>query len=104
MDGWPLTKEQVDLLNKHRMIPVCIVELEVSDEECLRRGECDRKSPSRFRLHVFTCMLINDMYHNYLLLEKCFYKSISLNCCATCAVFFVLLVGCIHCMTVIVFN
>lgn len=69
MDGWPLTKDQVDLLNKHRMIPVCIVELEVSDEECLRRGECDRKSPSRFRLHVFTCMLINDMYHYYIVRE-----------------------------------
>ena len=47
LDGWPLTKDQVDLLNKHRMIPVCIVELQVSDDECLRRGECDRKSPSR---------------------------------------------------------
>ena len=42
-----MTKDQVDLLNKHRLIPVCIVELQVSDEECLRRGECDRKSPSR---------------------------------------------------------
>lgn len=47
LDGWPLTKEQVDLLNKHRMILVCIVELQVSDEECLKRGEADRKSPSR---------------------------------------------------------
>jgi len=55
LDGWPLTKNQVDLLDKHRMIPVCIVELKVSDKECLRRGESDRKSPSRFKLHVCEC-------------------------------------------------
>lgn len=56
LDGWPLTKDQVDLLNKHQMIPVCVVELQVSDEECLRRGESDRKSPSRFfELHTCEC-------------------------------------------------
>ena len=58
LDGWPLTKDQVDLLNKHRMIPVCIVELQVSDEECLRRGECDRKSPSRY-VCVFVCVCVH---------------------------------------------
>ena len=61
LDGWPLTKEQVDLLNKHRMIPVCIVELEVSDEECLRRGECDRKSPTKYAcvcVYVRVCALM----------------------------------------------
>ena len=60
LDGWPLTKEQVDLLNKHRMIPVCIVELEVGDEECLRRGESDRKSPTKYAcvlvcMHAYAC-------------------------------------------------
>lgn len=52
LDGWPVTKEQVDLLNKHRMILVCIIELQVTDEECLKRGEIDRKSPSRYNYYT----------------------------------------------------
>lgn len=47
LDGWPVTKAQVDLLTKFRIVPVCIVQLEVSEQEMLRRGEIDRASLSR---------------------------------------------------------
>ena len=48
LDGWPLTKAHVDLLTRFHIIPVCIVELEVGDQEVLRRGEIDRGSPNRW--------------------------------------------------------
>ncbi len=47
MDGWPLTKAHVELLARFHIIPVCVVELEVSDQDLLRRAEADRSSPSR---------------------------------------------------------
>lgn len=47
LDGWPVTKAQVDLLARYRIVPVCIVEVKVSDAEVLRRGDCDRTSSSR---------------------------------------------------------
>lgn len=48
MDGWPLTKAHADLLAKFSIIPVCILELEVTDEEMLKRGELDRNSSTRY--------------------------------------------------------
>lgn len=48
LDGWPLTKAHVDLLTRFHITPVCIVELEVGDQEVLRRGEIDRGSPNRW--------------------------------------------------------
>ena len=47
IDGWPLTKAHVDLLAKFHVIPVCVVEVEISNEEILRRAAIERKSPNR---------------------------------------------------------
>jgi len=47
LDGWPLTKSQVELLTKFRIVPVVVLELEVSDQEMLRRAQLDRNSPAR---------------------------------------------------------
>ena len=47
LDGWPMTKSQVDLLSAYRIIPVCVVELEVSNEEMLKRAELDRERENR---------------------------------------------------------
>jgi adenylate/nucleoside-diphosphate kinase len=59
LDGWPLTKSHVDLLTKHRIIPVVIVEMQVSDKEMLRRAELDRKSPTRtYPVHDSTSILL----------------------------------------------
>ena len=50
LDGWPITMAQVDLLNKCRIIPVTIVELNISDEELLSRADVDRTSTDRYRM------------------------------------------------------
>ena len=47
LDGWPQTRSQVELLTKFRIVPVVVVELDVSDQEMLRRAELDRNSPTR---------------------------------------------------------
>ena len=68
LDGWPLTKSHVDLLTKHRIIPVVIVEMQVSDKEMLRRAELDRKSPTRcMYMYMYLYIIYNtctctDMY------------------------------------------
>ena len=46
-DGWPLNKAHIDLLTKYHVLPVCIVELEVSDQEMLRRAEVDREGSKK---------------------------------------------------------
>lgn len=51
-----MTKSQVELLTRYRIVPVCIVELTVSDAEVLRRGDGDRTSSSRCVLHVHLCL------------------------------------------------
>ena len=35
LDGWPLTKSHVDLLTKFKIIPVLVIELQISDEEMI---------------------------------------------------------------------
>ena len=47
LDGWPLTKAHVDLMTKFHIIPVCIVEVKISNQEILRRAAIDRKSLNR---------------------------------------------------------
>lgn len=47
IDGWPLTKDHINLLAKFHIIPICIVEVEISNEEILRRAAIERKSPNR---------------------------------------------------------
>ena len=58
LDGWPLTREHVDLLTKFHILPVCVVELEVSDQEMLRRGDLDRKGPNRSAVFVCVCVCV----------------------------------------------
>ncbi len=48
LDGWPLTKNHVDLLTTFRIIPVCVVELNVTDDEMHRRAAIVRSSQDRF--------------------------------------------------------
>ena len=64
LDGWPLTREHVDLLTKFHILPVCVVELEVSDQEMLRRGDLDRKGPNRSA--VFVCVYVFNCVNMYL--------------------------------------
>ena len=47
-DGWPVTKAQVDLLNKYQIIPIAIAEIEVSNEKLLIRADYDRNSVNRY--------------------------------------------------------
>lgn len=53
-----MTKAHVDLLTKFRIIPVCVVELEISEGDTLRRIDIDRLSPTRsetfqsFSVHI----------------------------------------------------
>ncbi|CAI8010883.1 Adenylate kinase 9 [Geodia barretti] len=47
LDGWPLTKTQLDLLTKHRIIPVIIVEMQISKDEMLRRAQAEKVSIDR---------------------------------------------------------
>ncbi|KAL9969395.1 hypothetical protein ACROYT_G021608 [Oculina patagonica] len=52
LDGYPVTKRQVELLTERKIIPVRVVELQVEDDEVLRRGTADRHAPTRvFPLH-----------------------------------------------------
>uniref|UniRef100_H3AND6 Adenylate kinase 9 n=1 Tax=Latimeria chalumnae TaxID=7897 RepID=H3AND6_LATCH len=44
LDGCPVTKRFVDILEVYSIIPVRIVELRVEIKECLKRGLLDRKS------------------------------------------------------------
>ena len=52
-----MTKLQVDLLSKYHVIPVCIVELTLSDEDVLKRAELDRKATDRLiNIHCIQCI------------------------------------------------
>ena len=42
-----MTKGHVDLLTKFRIIPVCVVELEITEGDMLKRNGIDRLSPTR---------------------------------------------------------
>ncbi|PIK35904.1 putative adenylate kinase 9 [Apostichopus japonicus] len=47
LDGYPVTKTQVDLLTEYNIIPVVILELQVDSRELMVRGMKDRHSPLR---------------------------------------------------------
>lgn len=47
LDGYPVTKKQVELLTERKIIPVKVLELQVDDDEVLRRGTADRHAPTR---------------------------------------------------------
>lgn len=47
LDGYPVTKKQVELMTERKIIPVRVLELQVEDEEVLIRGTADRHAPTR---------------------------------------------------------
>ncbi|XP_077977825.1 adenylate kinase 9-like isoform X2 [Glandiceps talaboti] len=47
LDGFPLTKKQVDLMTERSIIPVRVLELEVDSKELMLRGMKDRHSSER---------------------------------------------------------
>ncbi|XP_032877861.1 adenylate kinase 9 [Amblyraja radiata] len=52
LDGYPVTKAQIDILSDSKVIPVRVIELQVDIKEILKRGLIDRRSPDRiFPLH-----------------------------------------------------
>ena len=48
IDGYPLTKKQVDLMTEWNIIPVRVVELDVDSKEVVVRGVKDRIAPTRY--------------------------------------------------------
>ncbi len=68
LDGWPLTKDHISMLTKFRIIPVCVVELNVTDEEMHRRADNVRLSQDRFELSdEFKCHFFYISHY----LERC---------------------------------
>ncbi|XP_043531266.1 adenylate kinase 9 [Chiloscyllium plagiosum] len=52
LDGYPVTKQQINLMNNCKIIPVKIIELQADIKEILKRGLIDSKSPDRtYPLH-----------------------------------------------------
>jgi len=47
LDGYPLTKTQVMLMEQRNIIPVCVIELEVDARDCADRATADRYSHDR---------------------------------------------------------
>ncbi|XP_069090617.1 adenylate kinase 9 isoform X2 [Pleurodeles waltl] len=47
LDGYPVTKKQVDILEAHSIIPVKIIELKINTKEVLKRGLLDKKNSDR---------------------------------------------------------
>lgn len=67
LDGFPTTKQQVDLLSKFQIVPVCILQLLVDECEVLKRGAKDRSSPNRpYPVHDSDSILLvqSNQYYN----------------------------------------
>ena len=47
LDGYPMTKRQVDLMTERKIIPVRVIELELPEVETVTRGKRDREDPNR---------------------------------------------------------
>ena len=47
LDGYPLTKAQVMLMEQRNIIPVSVIELEVDARDCADRATADRYSKDR---------------------------------------------------------
>lgn len=47
LDGYPVTRRQVELMTERKIIPVRVLELQVDDKELLRRGMADLHAPTR---------------------------------------------------------
>ncbi len=48
LDGFPLSKKQVDLMTERCIIPVRVLELTVDSMEVVTRATADRYSPDRY--------------------------------------------------------
>lgn len=48
LDGYPLTKIQVEYMEQRNIIPVQVIELEVDGKECGDRATTDRYSKDRY--------------------------------------------------------
>ena len=68
LDGWPLTKSHVDLLTKFKIIPVLVIELQISDEEMMRRAHLDRNSPTRQILQCTSALHAFLLFEHFVLL------------------------------------
>jgi len=53
LDGYPLTKTQMMLLEQRNIIPVCVIELEVDARDCADRATADRYSKDRLASDTF---------------------------------------------------
>ncbi|XP_072356094.1 adenylate kinase 9 isoform X2 [Scyliorhinus torazame] len=52
LDGYPVTRQQIDRMSSYKIIPVKIIELQTDIKEILKRGLIDKKSPDRvYPLH-----------------------------------------------------
>ena len=47
LDGYPLTRHQVDLMTQRAIIPVRVIELSLNSKEVVTRATKDRYSPER---------------------------------------------------------
>ena len=47
LDGYPMTRSQIDLMTEHCIIPVRVIELDLESKECLIRGVRDRLNVPR---------------------------------------------------------
>ncbi|ETE69947.1 Adenylate kinase domain-containing protein 1, partial [Ophiophagus hannah] len=47
LDGYPVTRKQVDILEEMKIIPIKIFELDIDIKEVLRRALLDKQSPNR---------------------------------------------------------
>ena len=49
LDGFPMTKKQVELMHARSIIPVRIINLELDSKDVMIRGIKDRLAPTRYR-------------------------------------------------------
>ena len=71
LDGYPVTKSQISLLNKYEIIPVTIVELNVSDEQMLVRAEADRNNVDRYSTYSkCTCTIHFSIAYSYHVIQS----------------------------------
>ena len=47
LDGYPVTKRQIELLNEQHIVPHKVIQLQVPNDEVIIRGAKDRMSAER---------------------------------------------------------
>ena len=58
LDGFPVTKQQVDIMTKRSIIPVRVIELQVDGKEIANRATRDRYSAKRYIEHLMPLPLV----------------------------------------------